>query len=117
MRTYCLTFDNENDCNNTFVQFTEKFKDCPDIKTKKVLLYKANIDDENKTSKIFLSIEDSVNGSYIFANINMFDKPYKIIFSSVKADCKDMDVVIPTDCKIMTWYEPDPDHNTKKKEK
>ena len=111
MRTYCLTFNNEEEANNTFAQFAEKFKDCTDVTIKKILLYKAKIDDENKTSKIFLSIEDSVNGSYIFANINMFDKPYKIVFSSVKADCKDMDVVIPIDCKIMSWYEPDPDRN------
>lgn len=117
MRTWCLTFDNENDCNNTFAQFAEKFKDCADVKTKKVLVYKTKIDDENNTCKIFISIEDTVNGTYNFTFMNAFDKPLKIAFTSIKSDCKDNNVDIPVNCKIMTWYEPDPDHNVKKEDK
>ena len=49
--------------------------------------------------------------------MNAFDKPLKIAFTSIKADCKDNNVDIPVNCKIMTWYEPDPDHNVKKEDK
>ena len=113
MRTTCLTFSNEESCNNTFAQLAEMFKDSESVKEKRVLIYKAKVEDKENAYKIFMSFEDNVNGTYNFVFMNAFDKPLKIAFTAFKVDCKDITVDIPVDCKIMSWYEPDPDHNKK----
>ena len=101
MRTYCFTFNTEEDTKKTFDQLFALFKDCRDFKEKKILFAKTV---ENNENKIYLSIEDTVAGSYSLIISNAFDKVLSIKFVVVKAECNNVNVELPGDVKIATYW-------------
>ncbi len=101
MRTYCFTFNTEEDTKKTFDQLFALFKDCRDFKEKKILFAKTV---ENNENKIYLSIEDAVAGSYSLIISNAFDKVLSIKFVVVKAECNNINVELPGDVKIATYW-------------
>ena len=105
MRNWSFAFDKKEDCDKAFDQFFEMFKECKEYGEKKVIFCRTN--ENTDTWKIYLSIEDVVPGSFIVSVSNAFDKNLKNAFTVIKADCKDIHVEFPTDCKIMSWYEKD----------
>lgn len=106
MRSWSFTFEREDECDYAFKQAFEMFKGTEDFRKKKVIICKGNENDG--VYKLFMSIEDRVPGSFIISTSNAFGKPMKNVFTSVKADCKDINIELPDDCKIMSWYEADP---------
>ena len=101
MRTYCFGFKNEEERNAAFDQLFALFKDCRDFKEKKILFAKTV---ENNENKVYLSIEDSVAGSYSLIISNAFDKVLSIKFVAVKTECNNVNVDLPGDVKIATYW-------------
>lgn len=107
MRNWSFSFDkNENEYNEAANALMEMFKDSEDYKKKKIVI--CGVKDKDETYKIFLSIEDTVPGSFIVSVSNAFEKHLTNAFTVVKSDCKDINVKLPIDCKINSWYEADP---------
>ena len=101
MRTICFGFKNEEERNAAFDQLFTLFKDCKEFKEKKILFAKTV---ENNENKVYLSIEDSVAGSYSIIFSNAFDKVLSIKFVAVKSECNNINVDLPGDVKIATYW-------------
>ena len=101
MRTICFGFKNEEERNAAFDQLFALFKDCKEFKEKKILFAKTV---ENNENKVYLSIEDSVAGSYSIIFSNAFDKVLSIKFVAVKSECNNINVELPGDVKIATYW-------------
>lgn len=104
MRNWSFTFNTEEEYNIAGKQFMDMFENSKDYKVKKIIICGV-VDGDSR--KIYLSIEDTVAGSFLVTVVNAFDKNLKNIFTSVKADCKDMNIILPSDCKINSWWEED----------
>ena len=103
MRIWSFKFNNQDEYSKASAELIEMFKDTEDYKNKKIILGGAT--DKDGSLKIFLSIDDDVPGSFITSVSNAFDKNLKNVFCVVKADCKDINVELPTNCVINSWYE------------
>lgn len=106
MRSWSFKFNNEEEYNKASDQFVEMFKNSEDYKKKKIVI--AGVKDKDESLKIFLSIYDSVAGSFIVSVSNAFDKNLKNAFCVIKADCKDINIELPTNCLIESWYDKEP---------
>jgi len=114
MRSWSFTFENEEDAKKAFVGFQKMFKDCEDFEKRKI--FYCSMKDKDKTYKIFLGIEDTVAGAFTITTMNAFDKCLKNVFTVTKADCKDIKVEFPENCKISSWWEADKVPNKSKEE-
>lgn len=114
MRNWSFTFNTEEEYNVAGKMFFELFKDSMDYKNKKIII--ANGTDKDGTKLIFISIEDSVPGSFITSISNAFEKNLENNFTVIKADCKDINVKLPKDCKIYSWYTDETPSEAKKNE-
>lgn len=106
MRSWSFKFNNEAECDKAGAAFMEMFKDTEDYKKRKIVL--GRVKDKDDSFKIFLSIDDDVPGSFIISVSNAFEKNLKNVFCVVKADCKDINVELPTNCAINSWYDEEP---------
>ena len=106
MRSYSFSFNNIEDSTKAFEALKIMFGDSEDFKKKKIVF--CRVQDKEDSFKIFMSIEDTVPGSFSVIVTNAFDKNLKNVFTAVKADCKDINIELPLDCQITSWYEPDP---------
>ena len=106
MRFWSFTFNTEEEYGIAANQFMDMFKDSEDYKKKKIVV--GSLKEIDQVHKIFLSIEDSVPGSFIISVSNAFEKNLKNVFTIIKSDCKDINIELPTSCKINSWYEDDP---------
>lgn len=106
MRSWSFKFNNEAECDKAGATFIEMFKDTEDYKNKKIILGRGV--DKDGSFKIFLSINDDVPGSFITSVSNAFEKNLKNIFCVVKADCKDINIELPANCQILSWYDEEP---------
>jgi len=107
MRNWSFTFGKDktkyNEAANSFM---EMFKDSEDYKKKKIVI--CGVKDKDETYKIFLSIEDTVAGSFIVSTSNTTKGNLTNAFLAIKSDFKDIHVYIPVDCSVNSWYEADP---------
>lgn len=112
MRNYYFTFKKEEDMNNALDQFYALFKGSKDYNDNNIILCKVSTKpsdtNPNPTYKVYMSIADTVNGSFGINVINTFNEPKKIIFYSVKADLNDVNVELPGDVMFASDYTSDP---------
>ena len=113
MRNFYFTFKNEKERDYVFDEFVELFKGTKELETKDIVFCKVSFDG---TYKLYLSINDSVPGSFGITIMNSFGEPMKLMFMAVKAECGNIDVELPKDVMIGTDYCEDK-HYEKKEEK
>ena len=106
MRNWSFVFNNEEDAGKAFVALQELFKECEDFKKKKIFFCTLK-DEEDNLYKIFLGIKDEVPGAFNVIAMNAFNENRKNMFVVSKSDCKDINVELPKDCKIASWWEAD----------
>lgn len=106
MRSWSFVFENSDDAAKAFVALQDMFKDCEDFKKKKIF-YCAMKDKDDDMYKIFLGIEDNVAGVFNVITMNAFEENRKNMFTVTKSDCKDINIELPKNCKIASWWEPD----------
>ena len=104
MRNWSFTFNNDKEYSIAGKQLMDMFQDTKEYKEKKIIICGMEDGDDRK---IYMSIEDTVPGSYIVSIVNAFDKNVKNVFTCVKAGCKDINVELPSNCKINSWWEED----------
>ena len=102
MRNWMFSFNNDEEYSVAGAQLVEMFKDSEDYKNKKIVV--AGATDKDGTKKVFLSIEDSVPGSFIVSVSNAFEKNLENNFTAIKADCKDINIKLPKNTMISSWY-------------
>lgn len=106
MRSWTFTLKNNEDAEKIFNGFAEMFKDSEDMKKKNI--FYCRLTGEDGTYKVHLALLDKVNGTFNLTYMNAFDQPFKLVFTAIKSDCKDINIEIPADCGYATIWEPDP---------
>ncbi len=103
MRTWSFVFVNKEDCDKAFNQMFELFKNVEAFAEKKVIICRANENDG--FWKVFLSIEDTVAGTYTVTTNITPDQKISNVLTTTKAESENVKVELPKDCKIISWYE------------
>ena len=108
MRVYEFVFNKEEDRNYVKKSFFDMFRDCEDFKTKKITLSSAEDTKADETKyQLFISVDDVAAGSYSVIVSNAFNQNLYIRFICVKDGTSDTHVDLPSDVKILSWYNED----------
>jgi hypothetical protein len=103
MRGYTFECQKEKDRDSIFNGLFNIVKDSNDFKLKDIVITKWEMPG---LWYVGIIIADSVAGSFSIITMNAFNKSMKSVFTIVKADCQNTEVLIPDSVKIsMLWKE------------